>query len=113
MKPILIIRVPKDAVDSIPLIKEKSYRSFRQYKVRVVFDDDKQQGFKFSVINPTLKSDEIVEREILEQMPGIDYIQYTVKTKIRRFESNTIFGLIKKVAKYHFKNLFYYGKCVN
>jgi hypothetical protein len=85
MKPILIIRVPKDAVDSIPLIKEKSYRSFRQYKVRVVFDDDKQQGFKFSVINPTLKSDEILEKEVLKLTPGLGLIWLLIKNRIKRF----------------------------
>ena len=113
MKPILIIRVPKDAVEHIPLIKEKSYRSFRQYKVRVVFDDDKQQGFKFSVINPTLASDEIVEKEILEQMPSVDFVQYTVKSKAWRYESNSLLGLISRVAKSRLKNFFYFGKWVD
>jgi len=108
MKPILIIRVPKDAVDSIPQIKEHSYRSFKQFKVKVVFDDENQKGFKFSILNPTMSTDEEVEREFFEQMPGIDLIKYTVKIRVWRFESNSLFGLIKKVVKFHFRRLFYF-----
>lgn len=113
MKPILIIRVPKDAVEHIPELKAKLYRSFRQYKVKVVFDNDEQQGFKFSVINPSLTTDEIVEKEILEQMPSVDFVQYTVKTKVWRYESNSLLGLISRVAKSRLKNFFYFGRFVD
>lgn len=110
MKPILIIRVPKDAVDSIPQIKEHSYRSFKKFKVKVVFDDDKQKGFKFSLLNPTLSTDEEVEREFFEQMPGVDFVRYTVKTKVWQYESNSLLNLFARVFKARLKNFFYFGK---
>jgi len=113
MKPILIIRVPKDAVDSIPQIKEHSYRSFKQFKTKVVFDDENQKGFKFSLLNPTFSTDEEVEREFFEQMPSVDFVRYTVRTKVWQYESNSLFNLFTKVLKARFKNFFYFGAWVD
>ena len=65
MKPILIIRVPKDAVEHIPVLKQKLARSFKLYKVTVIYDDEKQKGLKFSIVNPLVSKDEIIEKDVL------------------------------------------------
>jgi DNA-binding transcriptional regulator LsrR (DeoR family) len=65
MKPILIIRVPKDAVEHIPVLQQKLARKFKLYKVTVVFDDEKQKGLKFSVVNTLVSQDEIIEKDVL------------------------------------------------
>jgi hypothetical protein len=85
MKPILIIRVPKDVIEHIPFLKQKLARTFKLYKVTVVHDDENQHGFKFSVINPTLKSDEIIEKEVLKLTPGLGLIWLLIKNRIKRF----------------------------
>jgi hypothetical protein len=113
MKPILIIRVPKDAVDRIAEIKLKLYRSFRQYKVKVIYDNDSQVGFKLSVINPSLSLDEIVEKDILEILPKLTLADYTLKTKVWRYESKSLSRLIFTVLKARIKNFFYFGKWVD
>lgn len=65
MKPILIIRVPKDAVEHIPELKQKLARNFKLYKVTVVHDDENQKGLKFSVINSLVSQEEIIEKDVL------------------------------------------------
>lgn len=85
MKPILIIRVPKDAVEHIPFLKQNLARTFKLYKVTVVHDDENQKGFKFSVINNSIKSDEILEKEILKLTPSLGLISGLIKNRIKRF----------------------------
>jgi DNA-binding transcriptional regulator LsrR (DeoR family) len=85
MKPILIIRVPKDAVEHIPLLKQKLARNFKLYKVTVVHDDENQKGLKLSVINNSLKSDEILEKEVLKLTPSLGLIWGLIINRIKRF----------------------------
>lgn len=113
MKPILIIRVPKDAVEHIPELKSKLYRSFRQYKVKVIFDNDKQVGFNLSVINTTISADEILEKQILKIVPEVQFEKYALKPLQWRYSSNSLLDLIGKVLKARVKNFFYFGKFVD
>lgn len=85
MKPILIIRVPKDAVEHIPLLKQKLAKIFKLYKVTVVHDDENQKGLKFSVVNSSLQSDEIIEKEVLKLTPSLGLIWGLIKNRIVRF----------------------------
>lgn len=85
MKPILIIRVPKDAVEHIPLLKQKLAKTFKLYKVTVVHDDENQKGLKFSVVNSSLQSDEIIEKEVLKLTPSFGLIWGLIKNRIIRF----------------------------
>lgn len=113
MKPILIIRVPKDAVESIPVLKAQLYRSFRQYKVKVIYDNEKQIGFNLSVINTTISADEILEKHILKIVPEIQLENYALKPRGWRYSSNSLLDLIAKVLKARIKNFFYFGKWVD
>lgn len=85
MKPILIIRVPKDVVEHIPLLKQKLAKTFKLYKVTVVHDDENQKGLKFSVVNSSLQSDEIIEKEVLKLTPSLGLICGLIKNRIIRF----------------------------
>lgn len=113
MKPILIVRVPKDAVEHIPELKSKLYRSFRQYKVKVIFDNEKQVGFNLSVINTTISADEILEKQILKIVPEVQFEKYALKPLQWRYSSNSLLDLIGKVLKARVKNFFYFGKFVD
>jgi hypothetical protein len=93
MKPILIIRIPIEAEVNYKLIREYWAKKFKQYKVTVIYHKDLKPGLHFSVINTTLKSDEIVEKEVLKLIST----------------SDIVFNLLKA----RLKNFFYFGKWVD
>lgn len=113
MKPILIIRVPKDAVDRIVEIKQAGARAFKQYKVTVIHDNEKQIGFNLSVINTTISHDEILEKQIIKIVPQVQFEKYALKPFQWRYSSNSLLDLICKVLKARVKNFFYFGKFVD
>lgn len=114
MKPILILRIPQDAVESIPELRKAIARSFRQFKTSVIFDDAKQKGFKISVINTTsFSSNEILEREVMELAKDLQLAKYVIKPYGWRYGAETLTGLVSKVLKARIKNFFYFGKWVD
>ena len=113
MKPILILRIPQDAVDSIPELRKAIARSFRQFKTSVIFDDAKQKGFKISVINTTRWADEIIERDVMELAKDLELAKYVIKPYGWRYGAETLTGLVTKVLKARIKNFFYFGKWVD
>ncbi len=113
MKPILILRIPQDAVENIPALRTAIARSFRQYKTSVIFDDAKQKGFKISVINTTKSADEILEKQIAEIIPSTDLLKYIYTPKGWAEASNSLTTLVIKVLKIRLRNFFYFGKFVD
>jgi hypothetical protein len=113
MKPILILRIPQDAVESIPELRKAIARSFRQYKTSVIFDDAKQKGFKISVINPSKTTDELIEKHIAEIIPNLNLFKYMTPNKDWENASISLSSLVYKVLKARLKNFFYFGKWVN
>lgn len=85
MKPILIIRIPIDAEVDYKMIKSYWGKIFKQYKVTVVYHNESKPGLYFSVINTTLKSDEILAKEVLKLTPSFSIIWGLIKNRIKNF----------------------------
>lgn len=85
MKPILIIRVPKETIEYIPEIRQTLAKTFKQYKVYVISDNAEQMGINFSIINTTLYPDEILEKQVLKLTPSLGLIWFLIKNRIKRF----------------------------